>query len=126
MRNPLTNHPAPPMLPTIHAAVEMGMQTLPVEHRDPMRALIRAVTAQAWQDGRLCALAEAATDRPARTVEGVEQILAIWADAKEQAALFGDVFLRFTYRGHEGRDHDVALSVVPPEQVTLHAEPARS
>lgn len=62
MNNPLTNHPAPPMLPEVRAHVEMGMATLPVEHRDAMRALIRNVTALAWHDGHEAGRQEATND----------------------------------------------------------------
>lgn len=41
----------PPMPASVSGLVEMGMNTLPVEHRDNMRVLIRQVAAQVWSEG---------------------------------------------------------------------------
>lgn len=52
----------PPMPASVAGLVEMGVNTLPVEHRDDMRVLIRQVAAQVWSEGHCQGRMEATGD----------------------------------------------------------------
>lgn len=113
------------MPPTITGDVSMGLGTIPVEHRDAMRSLIRCIYAQAWNDGHLTARQESSQDAYDRLEEDrkahpIRHTATKAVDAAaEMVPIFGDAFVHL--RKSDGK---VTATAIAPNHVTIHAPEA--